>query len=628
MNHGVTAVGPRNVALGDINEDGKVDMLTGLSANGSGIAFRFGNGDGTFGAKISFSLGFDPEPEEVELVDVNEDGHLDILGVDGTSGLFRMLGAGTGSFAAPVKISTGGARGLVVADVNADGHADVVTGALFDGRVRVAYGDGQGGFAVGTTLIVPGGGFIPHVAVGDVDGDGRLDIVAPSLAGNTVTVFLGQAAGAFSIAATISTNGRPSAVGAGDFDEDGRTDLVVGSLGAFPGGTSQTQLFLNRCPLDAPPALVTHPVARQAGSPAALSLVATVSDDITPAGELTVAITSGAPGISVENLNNSAGNVFATVGASCAAPDGNSQIGLRVTDGAGLSTDATLDVVVSPDDPPSLGAYADVTLEYGAGTAHAPTIPPSDNGSVDAIGATSPSFDGTLSVDLATGVITVANARPIGSHTITVNARDNCGLHVTRTFIVKVVDTVAPQLTVPPDVTLEASGPDGAVYHFSASAVDLVDPSPVVTCTPASGSTFPLGTTQVACVGTDFSGNAAEGAFRVIVVDTTPPQITSVSADPAVIWPPNRRRVPVVVHVTTTDAVTTPACRIADVASNEPGAEQWQLTGPLSLTLLAERNGSGTGRVYAISVQCADESGNASVATTTVTVPHDQRRQR
>ena len=89
-------------------------------------------------------------------------------------------------------------------------------------------------------------------------------------------------------------------------------------------------------------------------------------------------------------------------------------------------------------------------------------------------------------------------------------------------------DTMPPALTVPSDVTIEATGPLGAAHTFTASATDDVDGTFAATCVPASGATFAFGATTVTCEATDAAGNAATPmTFTVRVVDTTPPVLTA-----------------------------------------------------------------------------------------------------
>jgi len=75
----------------------------------------------------------------------------------------------------------------------------------------------------------------------------------------------------------------------------------------------------------------------------------------------------------------------------------------------------------------------------------------------------------------------------------------------------------APVVTVPADVTVDATGAGGTVVAFTASALDAVDGSLTPTCTPSSGSTFAIGLTKVACSATDKAGNSASASFKVSV---------------------------------------------------------------------------------------------------------------
>lgn len=128
-------------------------------------------------------------------------------------------------------------------------------------------------------------------------------------------------------------------------------------------------------------------------------------------------------------------------------------------------------------------------------------------------------------------------------------------------------DVQPPTLTVPAEITLEATGPSGAAATFAATASDTRDPSPVVSCSPVSGSTFALGTTTVTCTATDASGNASSGSFTVKVQDTTAPAVSCTNGpNPSGNVEPESsagfRR------ITATDAVGVVTLQIVDSASS------------------------------------------------------------
>src|SRR5438128_6424486 len=97
---------------------------------------------------------------------------------------------------------------------------------------------------------------------------------------------------------------------------------------------------------------------------------------------------------------------------------------------------------------------------------------------------------------------------PLGTTTVTYTASDAANNTSSGSFSVTVHDTTPPVVTVPGSSTVEATGPGGATVSYSgASASDAVSGSLTPTCAPASGSTFPLGTTPVVCTATDGAGN-------------------------------------------------------------------------------------------------------------------------
>jgi hypothetical protein len=137
---------------------------------------------------------------------------------------------------------------------------------------------------------------------------------------------------------------------------------------------------------------------------------------------------------------------------------------------------------------------------------------------------------------------------------------------------------------------------------------------------------LPVGTNVIDVSVTDTGSNTVSCMTQLVVQDTNSPVITSASAEPSVLWPPNHKLVEVTVHARVADKCSVTTYKITKVTSNEPVGSQpdWIITGNHTVKLRAERLGSGHGRVYTITIQ-AQAAGNLSATkTVTVTVPHSQ----
>ena len=234
---------PVSVALGDLNGDGKSDIVvadicnmpntcseTGCTCTTGLVEAFLNEGNGIFSAPIGYDSGA-PFGRSVALRDVNRDGKLDVLvGNDGGVGV--LLGNGDGTFKPAVMYSAGG-QWIAVGDVNSDGKPDLLSVApQSSGMVEVLLGNGDGTFKPAITYPT-GGEFANSVAVADVNGDGKPDLVVTNFSGilpdqRAVGVLTGNGDGTFQPAVTFdSGGGSPFSVAAGDLNKDGRPDVVV-----------------------------------------------------------------------------------------------------------------------------------------------------------------------------------------------------------------------------------------------------------------------------------------------------------------------------------------------------------------------------------------------------------------
>ncbi len=192
---------------------------------------------------------------------------------------------------------------------------------------------------------------------------------------------------------------------------------------------------------------------------------------------------------------------------------GTTTVNCTVRDSGNLTTNGSFTVMVRDTTAPVVTVPANITQEAS-----------SSSGNVVNFAATASDIvDGIRPV-----ICTPASGSTfaLGTTPVTCSAADTHNNTGSASFSVTVQDTTAPTITIPANISTEATGPAGAVVSFITSASDAVDGSLPVTCTPASGATFALGTTTVNCTAVDAHSNTGSDSFTITVGDTTAPVLT------------------------------------------------------------------------------------------------------
>jgi uncharacterized protein (DUF2141 family) len=234
---------PTSVAIADLNGDGKLDLAVASpigtqNVNGA-VSILLGKGDGTFQASVNYAAG--QEPIYVAVADLNGDGKLDMVAANNGGGgvglgyVSIVLGNGNGTFQKPLDLKAGKVpQAVAVGDFNGDGKLDLAIGnqcytSCQKGAVSVMFGNGDGTFQKALTTPISSGAFF--VAASDLNGDGKLDVVAAEYLAERVTVLLGNGNGTFQSPIDLIVGNGPRSVAIDDLDGDGVPDLAVANYG-------------------------------------------------------------------------------------------------------------------------------------------------------------------------------------------------------------------------------------------------------------------------------------------------------------------------------------------------------------------------------------------------------------
>ena len=327
------------------------------------------------------------------LGDLDNDGDLDLLTTGALFGCQVFLNDGTGKYTFKTGFLSGEVpAGLVLTDVNQDGYLDVLTGDSKNSLLAVRLNDGTGDFSLPTSGYqnAPVGAGPASIATGDVDGDGDLDFVTANTVGNSASVWLNSGTNLtsgfyFNTKYTVSMGSGPTAVALADIDNDGDLDLLTTNAGTSANPLGEVHVSRN----SGTGTFAAYTAVAVGLQPSELALADLDSD-----GDLDL-LTANAGGASVSvRLNSGTGSFGGTT--TLPLPAGSTPSGLRTGD---VDADGDLDLVVAQGNGGRVFTYLNTA---GSFAAQGRALRLSRDATLAAIGVTLGDVDGDGDLDVVT----------------------------------------------------------------------------------------------------------------------------------------------------------------------------------------------------------------------------------
>lgn len=236
---------PDDVVVGDIDNDGDLDLLSSSYHVGYGFSFRLNNGAGQFSGGGDVLFPYPCAPNRITVADIDADGYLDVIlsNSDTDNSIGFCHNNGNNTFGPVTRLGITRPFLLTVGDITGDGAIDLLVvqsngGQSAPSAIVPFINDGSGNFTRGTSIRPASAGNMNGLVVGDVDADGDLDLLLAynSASQGLVEVELNDGTGHFSsrqsVPTAVGTNLQCLAIG--DVDGDGDLDFVAGGIVAGP----------------------------------------------------------------------------------------------------------------------------------------------------------------------------------------------------------------------------------------------------------------------------------------------------------------------------------------------------------------------------------------------------------